>query len=59
VPPAPVNYFPYIFLVYLAIGVVRVITLKIHVPERLKEIRAQVHTQHIADGPAIQSPMPE
>jgi amino acid transporter len=49
VPPAPVNYFPYIFLVYLLIGIVRVIALRIQAPERLKAIREQVRTQHLPD----------
>jgi len=47
VPPAPVNYFPYIFMGYLAIGVIRVIFLKIQAPERLAAIRDQVRTQHL------------
>jgi len=49
VPPAPVNYFPYIFLGYLGIGVIRVIALKVKTPERLKAIRDQVRTQHLPD----------
>jgi amino acid transporter len=49
VPPAPVNYFPYIFLAYLAVGVIRVIALRIQAPERLKAIREQVRTQHLPD----------
>ena len=47
VPPAPVNYFPYIFLAYLAVGVVRVVMLRIQAPEQLKAIRDQVHSQHL------------
>ena len=46
VPPAPVNYFPYIFLAYLLIGVIRVVALKIRAPERLREIRDQIQSQH-------------
>jgi amino acid transporter len=49
VPPAPVNYFPYIFLAYLGVGVIRVVTLRIQAPERLVAIREQVHTQHMPD----------
>ena len=48
IPDAPVKYFPYIFLVYLAIGVVRVMSLNFRAPERLKEIREQVQTDHIS-----------
>ena len=47
VPPAPVNYFPYIFMGYLTIGIIRVIALKIQAPERLSAIRDQVRTQHL------------
>ena len=47
VPPAPVNYFPYIFLAYLAVGVIRVVMLRIQAPEQLKAIRDQVHSQHL------------
>jgi amino acid transporter len=47
VPAAPVNYFPYIFLAYLAVGVVRVVMLRIQAPEQLKAIRDQVHSQHL------------
>jgi amino acid transporter len=49
VPPAPVNYFPYIFLGYLLIGVIRVVALRIQTPERLKAIRDQVRSQHLPD----------
>jgi amino acid transporter len=49
VPPAPVNYFPYIFLGYLLIGIARVVMLRIQAPERLKAIREQVRTQHLPD----------
>jgi amino acid transporter len=49
VPPAPVNYFPYIFLGYLLIGVIRVIALKIQAPERMTAIRDQVRSQHLPD----------
>jgi amino acid transporter len=49
VPPAPVNYFPYIFLAYLLIGVIRVIALRIQAPERLTAIREQVRSQHLPD----------
>jgi hypothetical protein len=49
VPPAPVNYFPYVFLAYLLIGFIRVIALKIKAPERLTAIREQVRSQHLPD----------
>jgi amino acid transporter len=46
VPAAPVSYFPYIFLAYLLIGIVRVVALKVQAPERIKEIREKIHSQH-------------
>jgi amino acid transporter len=49
VPTPPVNYFPYAFLIYLAIGAARVVTLRFQAPGRLKEIRDEVHSQHAAD----------
>jgi amino acid transporter len=49
VPPAPVNYFPYIFLAYLAAGLIRVAALKIKSPERLHAIREQTRSQHLPD----------
>jgi amino acid transporter len=49
VPPAPVNYFPYVFLGYLLIGFIRVVVLRVQAPERLKEIREQVRSQHLPD----------
>ena len=50
VPPAPVNYFPYVFLVYLGIGVARVMAMRIKMPQRLKEIGEQIHAQHISES---------
>jgi amino acid transporter len=49
VPPAPVNYFPYVFLAYLLVGFIRVMAIKIKAPERLKAIREQVRSQHLPD----------
>ena len=47
VPAAPVNYFPYAFLAYLAVGLIRVFALKIKAPERMKAIHEQVRLQHL------------
>ena len=46
-PAAPVNYFPYAFLAYLAVGLIRVFALKIKAPERMKAIHEQVRLQHL------------
>jgi len=57
VPPAPVNYFPYIFLGYLAVGVIRVITLHVRAPERLKQIRDEIDSHHVSsDVFAMETP---
>ncbi len=53
VPPAPVNYFPYIFLAYLVLGIIRVIAMRIRMPQRLGEIREQIHTQHVGEALAL------
>ncbi|MBV8587402.1 MAG: APC family permease [Verrucomicrobia bacterium] len=49
VPSAPVNFFPYIFLAYLLVGLVRIVALKVQAPERIKEIREKIHSQHAPD----------
>jgi len=54
VPPAPVKYFPYIFLGYLVLGVVRVMMLRSKAPERLKAIREQIHLEHIGGSLAAE-----
>jgi len=57
VPPAPVNYFPYIFLGYLAVGVIRVIALHVRAPERLKQIRDEIDSHHVSsDVFAMETP---
>jgi len=48
VPPAPVKYFPYIFLAYLVIGAFRVLSLRFGAPQRLKEISEEIHAEHIS-----------
>ena len=42
VPPAPVNYFPYIFLGYLLIGLARTLLLSRSKPERHEAIHAEM-----------------
>ena len=54
VPPAPVKYFPYIFLAYLVIGAFRVVSLRFGAPQRLKEISEEVHAEHISGMLAAQ-----
>ena len=50
VPPFPVNYFPYIFLAYLAIGVIWVLSFRFRVPERLEQIRMELKASHAIAG---------
>jgi amino acid transporter len=44
VPDPPVRYFPYIFLVYLIIGVMRMLVVR---PHRVREIGEQIHAEHV------------
>jgi amino acid transporter len=53
VPPAPVKYFPYVFLGYLAIGAIRVMTMRFGAPGRLAQISEDVHTEHIPGNLAV------
>jgi len=55
VPDAPVRYFPYIFLGYLALGGVRVAWLRMSAPERLRKIRDEIHAHHIPQALAAPS----
>jgi amino acid transporter len=48
VPPAPVNYFPYAFAVYLFFGLLRVMGMQHQKPERVGEIHAEVKKLHVA-----------
>jgi amino acid transporter len=45
-PPAPLNYFPYIFAGYLLIGGARVMRMRTQAPKRLEEIAIEVHRLH-------------
>jgi amino acid transporter len=53
VPPAPVSYFPYVFLAYVISGVVRVGTLTGHRAKsaRVKEIGMEVERHHVDAQP--------
>ena len=45
-PPAPLNYFPYIFGAYLLIGGARVMRMRTQKPQRLEEIALEVQKLH-------------
>jgi amino acid transporter len=47
VPDAPLRYFPYIFLGYLAIGGARVLWMRMSAPERLSRIRDEIREHHL------------
>jgi amino acid transporter len=50
VPPAPVNYFPYIFAGYLAIGLFRAVAYKIRDPKTLEKIREELSDMRMPGG---------
>jgi amino acid transporter len=47
VPPAPLNYFPYVFAVYLAAGLFRAVAFKVRDPKALNLVREELKTFHI------------
>jgi amino acid transporter len=54
VPPSPVNYFPYIFLGYVAVGVLRAVTFKVREPSRIKKIHEELQELHLPAGLAAE-----
>ncbi|MEI9938474.1 MAG: APC family permease [Pseudomonadota bacterium] len=54
VPDAPVRYFPYIFVVYLTIGVGRVLWIRQRAPEHLRKIREELIAQHLPETATVQ-----
>jgi hypothetical protein len=50
VPAPPVNYFPYIFLIYLAIGLFRALAYKVRDPKTLQEIREELTEMRMPGG---------
>jgi hypothetical protein len=54
VPPAPVNYFPYIFLGYVAIGVLRAVAFKLRAPQILKKIHQELAGQNLPPGLTVE-----
>ncbi len=53
VPAPPVNYFPYIFLGYLAIGLFRALAYKVRDPKKLAEIREELAEMRMPGGLAF------
>jgi hypothetical protein len=54
VPPSPVNYFPYIFGVYVLLGLFRAIAFKVREPKSLVKIREELQTLHLPAGLGFQ-----
>jgi amino acid transporter len=55
VPAFPLNLFPYIFLGYLAIGIARALSFRYQLPERVRQVREDIQTQHIEPSLSMQS----
>jgi amino acid transporter len=53
VPPAPVNYFPYIFLIYVLLGVFRAVAFKLREPMNVAKIRDELKELHLPSGMAM------
>ncbi len=53
VPAAPVNYFPYIFLTYIAIGLFRALAYKVRDPKTLQQIREELAEMRLPGGLAF------
>ena len=54
VPPAPVNYFPYIFLIYVALGIFRAVAFKVRDPKSVTKIREELQELHLPSGLAFE-----
>jgi hypothetical protein len=50
VPPAPVNYFPYVFGCYLIIGLFRAVAYKVRDPKSLAQIREELSEMRMPGG---------
>jgi hypothetical protein len=46
IPDPPVNYFPYAYLVYLAIGIVWVLAFRVRKPSALGQIHQDLESSH-------------
>lgn len=46
VPPPPVNYFPYIYLAYLAVGIAWILAFRARKPTAVGEIHQDLELNH-------------
>ncbi|HEV7986912.1 MAG TPA: hypothetical protein VGP23_00385 [Candidatus Binataceae bacterium] len=56
VPPWPVNTYPYMFLAYLAVGMVWVVKLHRGTPGLANDVRRRIYMDHGHDVPAADPP---
>jgi amino acid transporter len=52
-PPAPDNYFPYVFGLYLLAGLFRAVAFKVRDPKTLTQVREELKSFHLPAGLAI------
>jgi amino acid transporter len=52
-PPAPDNYFPYVFGIYLLAGLFRAFAFKVRDPKTLSQVREELKAFHLPAGLAI------
>ena len=50
VPAAPVNYFPYVFLIYVLLGVFRAVAFKVRDPKNVSKIREELQSMYLPSG---------
>jgi amino acid transporter len=53
VPAPPVNYFPYIFLIYIGAGLIRALAFKVRDPKTLAKVREELGAYHLPAGLAV------
>jgi amino acid transporter len=52
-PPAPDNYFPYVFGIYLLAGLFRAFAFKVRDPKTLTQVREELQSYHLPAGLAV------
>jgi amino acid transporter len=52
-PPAPDNYFPYVFGIYLLAGLLRAFAFKVRDPKTLTQVRTELSSYHLPAGLAV------
>jgi amino acid transporter len=50
VPAAPVNYFPYVFGVYVLLGIFRAVAFKVREPKNVSKIREELQQMYLPSG---------